>query len=190
MIVEAFLISVLVGFARRGRLHNLGRAPLRHIYLFFVPVLCFALACTMLWTSGNRHIVPYVRMVNVLQYVVLLIGIAVNIRLAWVWLIGLGTFSNFLVLAANGGVMPVSLSALKRADLLDLVESTEIMVRHSIMGPHTVLKPLADIMPIPGVAFIAPQVASIGDLLIAAGIFMFIQHFMLTPAPEKAAECV
>lgn len=178
MITEAFILSILIGFIRRGKLSNLAHVPLRHFYLFILPLVIFAAAYAAMRATGNESLLPYVRAANVLQYVVLLAAIVLNLHLGGMWLAGVGTFLNALVLAVNGGVMPVGMNALRTAGLTDLLHSKQDFIRHAIMSSETHLKAIADIIPIPGFAFIMPQVASIGDLLIAVAVFIFVQQYM------------
>ena len=89
-------------------------------------------------------------------------------------LIGFGFFLNFLVIAFNGGSMPVSLDALgpKAHDIFLQAEQTQRVLTHSILTSETPLWFLADIIPIP-LPFIR-YVASVGDIFISVGIFLFV----------------
>jgi hypothetical protein len=178
---------MLIGFIRRGRLGNLGRAPLRHFYLFVLPFATFALAYAASRATGGDSYVTYIRAANIVQYLILLTAIGLNLHLYGMWLAGIGTFLNFLVLAVNGGVMPVSMKALQAARLTYLLEGEHSFIRHAIMTPETRLKAIADIIPVPGYGFIMPQVASIGDLLIAVAVFILIQRYMCVPASDAKA---
>lgn len=178
MIIEAFILSILIGFIRRGNLGNLGRTPLRHFYLFVLPIALFAAAYYALCALGGKHFLLYIRAANLLQYVILLTAIGLNLHLSGMWLAGIGTFLNFLVMTVNGGVMPVSMKALQTARLTDLMNPEHGLLRHAIMTPETHLKAIADIIPIPGYAFIMPQVASVGDLMVAVAVFVLVQRYM------------
>lgn len=185
MIIEAFTLSILIGFIRKGRLHNLGQAPLRYFYVFIIP---FAILAGMMLTSlagKNTAWQPYVRAANIVQYATILAAVALNLHMRELWSAAVGTFLNLLVIAANGGVMPMSARALRVAGLHQMLdpERTSRFIRHAIMTPDTRLKPLADIIPVPGFALIA-QVASIGDLLISVAVFVFVQRYMLAPAAD------
>lgn len=184
MITEAFVLSILVGFLRRGRLGNLGRVPLRHFYLFVLPLVVFTGAYLASRTTADGSLLPYVRAANILQYVVLLAAIGLNLHLRGMWLAGVGTLLNFLAVAANGGMMPVSKRALEAARLTELLNAQHGFIRHAIMTPETHLKPLGDIIPVPGFAFILPQVASIGDVLVAVAVFVLVQWYMCSAARD------
>ena len=87
-----------------------------------------------------------------------------------------------------GGVMPISESAARAAGLwalLDPAENTKL-IRHVIMTPETRLRLLTDFIPIP-VPYIR-AVLSIGDVVLAIGIFVLIQRFMVKPSPGARLE--
>jgi len=189
LIIEAFTLSILIGFIRKGRLYNLGRAPLRYFYVFIIP---FAILAGMMLTSlagKNTAWQPYVRAANIVQYATILTAVALNLHMRELWSAAVGTFLNLLVIAANGGVMPMSAKALRVAGLTQLLdpERTSRFIRHAIIAPDTRLKLLTDIIPVPvpvpGFRFIS-QVASIGDLLISVAVFVFVQRYMLAPAAD------
>lgn len=182
MIIEGFLLSVVVGFIRKGRLRNLGRIPLRHFYLFCLPFLLFA--AVSLISIGHKSWMPYIRIADVGQYVFLLIAIFLNFHMREMWLVAAGTLSNFTALAANGGMMPVSPQALETAGLVRALGSDPI--RHALMTPATHLKPLADVIPVHTFSAFLSQVISAGDILIAIGLFILVQHYMCYPTKEAS----
>ena len=180
MIFESMILSILVGFVRRGVLANLAKMPLRRPYLFVLPFAMYIGACALMRAAGGDTLLLYLRIVNILQYALLLAAIALNIHIVEMRVIGAGTFANSLVLTANGGVMPVSLRAADLAGAGELFRSGRSLqlLRHVIMTPDSRLKPLADIIPVPGFGFRLPEVASVGDVLIAIGIFVLVQRYM------------
>lgn len=92
-----------------------------------------------------------------------------NRRLAGLALVGLGLAANALVVAVNGA-MPVSTAAAARAGvhLSGLPGDT----RHARTGPHTELGLLGDVVPV--ALPLRPEVASPGDLMVAAGVGLFL----------------
>lgn len=189
MNVEAAVLSILVGLLRKGRISNLGRIPLRGTYVFAVPLVLCALAIVFTHhTDNSRAYLIGTRITNVLQYVVLLTAIGLNLHIRELRIVGAGAFMNFLALTVNGGVMPISESAARAAGLwalLDPAENTKL-IRHVIMTPETRLRLLTDFIPIP-VPYIR-AVLSIGDVVLAIGIFVLIQRFMVKPSPGARLE--
>ncbi|HET6456071.1 MAG TPA: DUF5317 domain-containing protein [Armatimonadota bacterium] len=184
MIVEAFVLSIIVGFIRKGSLRNLSRVPIRHFYLFCLPFLIFAAVSTIAVSMRHESLMPYIRPADICQYVILLAAIFLNFHMREMWVVGAGVLSNLAVLAANGGTMPVSMEALKRAGLAGALGSQP--VRHAILTPETRLKPLADIIPVHTFSSFMSQVISAGDILIAIGLFILIQSYMCRPAKEPS----
>jgi len=190
MIFESMLLSIIVGFIRRGKLTNLAHIPLRRIYLFAVPLALYAVAYLLMRTTNDHILLLCTRATNILQYVVLLAAIGVNLHIREMRLMGLGTFLNFLALSVNGGVMPVHPRAVELAGMtamFDAQRGTEL-VRHLIMTPETRLKLLIDIIPLPGYGPHLPEVASIGDVLLAIGIFVLVQRYMCSPRSWSKAK--
>lgn len=200
MILELAVISILVGLIRRGSLRNLGNIPVRHIYVFALSLLILPCVFLLMHVYGRETALPFVRAANIVQYVLLLIAVVLNLHIKEMRLAALGVFFQFLVIVANGGVMPVSKWAIRAAgvDWMFKLETTAGFVRHSIMGSDTRLWFLGDIIPIPGEALkgIIPipalinfikEVASIGDVFIAIAVFIIIQHYMLHDTKKLGA---
>lgn len=185
MILEAFILSIIIAFARRGRLHGLSVIPLRKWYLFILP---FALSAVVVAAGQIGNPEPrllYIKIANVVQYILLLSAIAVNLHIREMWMIGVGTLCNALVVAANSGMMPVSAKALELAGMGYLLDPGQFdwNIRHVLMTVSTRLGFLADIIPVPGIGKIMPEVASIGDMLLAIGVFIIVQRYMRRPIP-------
>jgi hypothetical protein len=95
------------------------------------------------------------------------------------WVIGAGLAANWIVMAANGGHMPVTYEALVAAGRAHLVESTMpgtlVFGTKDILLPlaETQLWPLSDIFVIPP-PFPIPSVFSLGDALLALGMFRLV----------------
>lgn len=182
MIIEAFFLSILVAFLRRGKLQNLGRSPIRHVWLFGMSFLLMAAVEALGVSKYGESLRVVIRSANIIQYVVLLAAIAANFHIREMWLAGFGTFLNALVVAVNGGAMPVSARALQVAGYEEMLrpEVVSKFVRHSIMSSSTHLKLIADIIPVPKLLILPPQVLSIGDALVAIAVFIFVQRYMVS----------
>lgn len=78
--------------------------------------------------------------------------------------------------------MPVSARALQVAGYEEMLrpEVVSKFVRHSIMSSSTHLKLIADIIPVPKLLILPPQVLSIGDALVAIAVFIFVQRYMVS----------
>ena len=76
--------------------------------------------------------------------------------------------------------MPVLLSSLYKAGLNDsvLVLKEGIYVTHALVTEKTLLRFLADVIPLPA-PFPDPSVVSVGDLLMFCGVFLLFQNAIL-----------
>lgn len=95
-------------------------------------------------------------------------------------LIIIGVLMNFIVMAVNGGRMPVSLSA---SEVLgpyytDMLKSGSVISKHYMMDASTRLSLLGDIIPL-SKPYPRTQVISIGDVVMNFGMFLFIQSIMV-----------
>jgi hypothetical protein len=104
-----------------------------------------------------------------------------NRRLPGMWLVGLGLLANWAVILANGGHMPITFEALVAAGKGNLVSTptagTLVFGSKDVLLPgiETRLGFLSDIFVIPP-PFPIPTVFSVGDALIALGMFGLVQH--------------
>jgi len=93
-----------------------------------------------------------------------------------------GVALNLLVIVANGGFMPIAPEALVQAGIVESTQSVTLYSRRpaskGVVLPReeTALWWLSDII---ALRFPIRNVISIGDILIAVGIFLFIQKTML-----------
>ncbi len=99
-----------------------------------------------------------------------------NRRLAGMWLIGLGLGLNFLVIALNGGFMPISPQAASRLVPEAILAKQQIGVRFGfgkdilLLAENTKLVWLSDRF-LPPIWFSYQVAFSFGDILIAIGAF-------------------
>jgi hypothetical protein len=111
-----------------------------------------------------------------------------NLRVAGVPLITLGLIANATVVAANGA-MPVSIVAAFHAGvpIADIASGQDS--RHEIAGYDTVWRSLGDVIPVP--LPVRPEVVSVGDVLVAAGLAELVVVGMLRrrrDEPGRATE--
>jgi len=182
MNTEAAILGVIVGVLRKGSLSNLARIPFRGAYVFAIPLVLFVVATVLTYRTADEALIrTAVRAMNILLYVVLLLAIVWNRHIREMKLLGLGAFLNFVALTANGGVMPVSRWAAETAGMLEFLERMK-GVRHVVMDGGSRFRPLTDIIPVP--IPILTTVLSVGDVILAVGIFLLIQRYMCPPTGE------
>jgi len=172
MLLDAVVLTIIVSFLAGGRPGKLKDIELRGIVVF---VLAAAVRVTLdvLGAKGSpaaRTIGPWL---SIAAYVGLLAALWLNRHLWPLRLVGLGVLLNLLVVAANGGSMPVDRQLAVRLcapRLIELLDSPSYVV-HKPITPQTRLRPLADVLALP-MLYPRPKwfsPGSVGDILITLG---------------------
>ncbi len=116
----------------------------------------------------------------VFSYALLIGGIVLNKKNKYFLVIGLGILLNFVVIALNRG-MPVSLETVAKYGspeaALKIKQSFDFI--HISMSSETLLKFLADIIPMPTLLPLGMSLVSVGDLFLSLGIFLVVQKQMV-----------
>ncbi len=181
-------LSVLVGYLLGGRLRTFERLRLR--WWALAPL---GLALQAMPLPDARHGTDLLVRVVLFScsFVMLLLFVGANIRVAGLPLLFVGLTLNFVVIAANGG-MPVSQDALEasgQADVLELLLQDE-GAKHHLLTSDDHLTFLGDVIP---VGTPIKQVMSVGDVFVYAGLAWLIVAVMrertagLAPAAETEA---
>lgn len=93
-----------------------------------------------------------------------------NRMLPWMWLVAVGGAGNLAAIAANGGVMPASPSALARAGMSAASED----FANSTAVTHARLPWLGDVFAVPE-GWPLSNVFSAGDVLLVLGAFLLVR---------------
>ncbi len=108
-------------------------------------------------------------------------------------LIGLGLLLNFAVIMLNGGFMPITPEALIQTGYDSYAPQLETGYRVA-RTKNIVMEPgearlwfLSDILVLPR-PFPIPSVVSVGDVVIAAGVFFFLREPMFRKAPVSLTQ--
>lgn len=165
--------ALVVGYACGGRLERLGELRLRHGFLV-VAALLAQLAGG--FVGGNAY--PLGLLVSVALVAVFL---RLNVGVRGTGLVALGLLSNVLVVGLNGA-MPVSASASGRAGIStqDILSGAD--PRHELAGPGTRLRWLGDVIPV--LLPVRPEVVSVGDVLVIAGLAELLVVGMTRRRPQ------
>ena len=169
MLLDAAVLTIIVGLIGGGRvgwLKDLGlRAP-----GVFVAAALVRIALVVMGAREAPATEQIGGVLHVATYLVLLLGLWLNRHLRAVWVVALGVALNVLVIAANGGSMPVDRELAVQAGNTRLVRMME-SPRHVIHTPVTAetrLKPLADVLLLPR-PYPNPHVFSVGDVFVTIG---------------------
>lgn len=174
MLIEAAILGLVIGYLFGGRLKNLATVEFKGL----VPIVA---AVVLQYGSqfasdfGLTVLRPYGPVIFLCSFVLILWVIWMNRRIPPLVLTGLGVFLNILVIAANGGKMPVSPEALHAGGLshyLQPLQGQEVLT-HQVLSDATRLRFLADIFALPK-AYPRARVFSVGDVLLSLGVVWFL----------------
>jgi hypothetical protein len=154
----------LLGFVLGGSISPLATLPLRGRWLVVVAVVAQAAGGVAAWAADSSTAYTLGLTASALAA----LGFCVrNLAVRGVPLVTLGLLLNATVVLANGA-MPVSTAAAARAGTSTASIAAGSDPRHALADDATTLRNLGDIVPVP--LPLLPEVASPGDVLVAAGL--------------------
>lgn len=176
-ILTLVLLSLAVALLRGGRLTRLAQVPFRHGYLVVLSLIIQVVIFSSWWSDLGGD--PWTASLYLLSLLILTAWFALNVRLPGMAMIGLGLLLNLAAIAANGGRMPASSSALEYAGMVARIADPQqaIHTNSTLATGETRLYYLTDIFALPGQIPLA-NVFSIGDVFIALGGMYFLQRVL------------
>jgi hypothetical protein len=187
LVVLVILAAALVPLTR-GRLSALLDARFASPWLLLAAV---ALQVAALWIPGD--VGAWRAAGHVASFPFGVAFVWANRYLPGLWVVALGAISNAMAIAANGGVMPASESAVRTAGL---EAAPDGFVNSAVLDDPNLLF-LGDVFALPA-SWPFANVFSVGDILIAAGAAYLIHatcgsrlvpaRFHRVPTPTLAAE--
>jgi hypothetical protein len=171
------VLGLVSGLARGGKVSNLGQVELRYPALVAAGLVLQVGAEV---TAGPRPTMGGI-VVLCASYVLLAAFVTANRHIPGALIIAGGLVLNLAVIVANRG-MPVSLQAARVAGI-DPGAYLDSAVKHRRMLPSTPLGFLGDVIPIPYLR----TVVSVGDVVIAAGIFRLVDALVRYDPRHRAA---
>ena len=168
--------ALAIAMLRGGRLVNLGDVELRSWWLLIVAL---ALQFGTRFVTSDESL-EWVGISMVLaSFALLLILVITNRDKRGMWIAGIGVLANFLVIAINGG-MPVLAEAAEVASGFTISEpDLSGTFKHTLMGEATRLPFLGDVIPLRFVGI--SEVISLGDVFLALGLGVFLEHDLRRP---------
>lgn len=167
----AILIALVAARSLGARLTRLASVRLRATYLVFASLGTQLVLFTRLAElvpsrlSGSIHVVTYALLIAFLM---------ANIRYRALWICAAGLAANTTAIVANGGRMPISLSAWTESGRpAALITARGYYNNNVLAGSHAVLSWLGDVFVLPRGIPLATAF-SIGDLLIVFGAIAFV----------------
>ncbi|MFA6940590.1 MAG: DUF5317 domain-containing protein [Clostridiaceae bacterium] len=167
MFIEVIIFAVIIGYLLKGRLKNIDIMSIKVLYLVLTGFLIkFIIVMSIQHGLIIRGTLTYI--LYSIQYLLLLIFVIINRKNKYILIMGIGFLINALPIFINGGAMPVSASA---ALSVGLTKPIWMEGLYRAIDGTTKLNFLGDIIPYNiGRAY----VISIGDIILAVGLFLFI----------------
>jgi hypothetical protein len=184
LLLASIVAAIIVAWMRGGELSRLGEVKFKFWWLVLVLALVQSLAIRHLYSTSRLSWWHPRPLIMIFSYAILWAVVLWNLYLPGMWLVLSGVTLNLVVIAANGGYMPITPDALARIGAGDLAYG---MLSGSVVrGSKDVLLRsfeahfwwLGDILVIPE-PFPRPTAMSMGDLVLAVGVFLFIVRVMV-----------
>src|SRR3954465_6171735 len=161
----AYLLVLLSVPLLRGRLSALADVPLRRPELAIAAIVVQIVVISLL-PSGNHTLHTTAHLAS---YGLLGLFAFANRRITGVPVIALGGLSNFVAIAANGGVMPTRASA---ADSVANTAAADEFINSRVLE-HPKLQFLGDVFATPA-SWPLHNVFSIGDMILIVGVAVLV----------------
>ncbi|NSW90566.1 MAG: DUF5317 domain-containing protein [Firmicutes bacterium] len=174
-----YIISVVLGIVAAlivgGKFSNFVNFKFRKGLLIIFGLL-IQYAAQIATQRYSYKIINNALLINAVIYCLLFAGFWFNRKYLGINVIALGTGLNALVILLNKGRMPVSYEVLLKNDLQQAINMVKegLDFKHMFIDEGAKLAFLADIIEPPGIFGYFMRVVSIGDLIIALGICIFI----------------
>ena len=188
MLLGGIALGLIAGLVAGGRLRNLADVRLRWIAaIFFAVILRYVTEAALARDLPLAETLRVPLLVG--SYGLLLVGTWVNRRRPGLAIAFVGILSNAVVIAINGGYMPIWEPSLVAAGLspADVTSSLHILLPPPIDAEFLRhLGPLSDVVPIP--IPVVRNVASLGDVVISLGLSFFLFATVLRSPQQAVAE--
>jgi hypothetical protein len=171
VIAAAVIVSILF----KGRIYNLSKLRFKRVWLVF-PAFIIQVVLQVIINKGYILEPTFSLLFQGISYGLLLFAFWFNRGYFGILTMGAGCFLNALVIMLNGGKMPVSAHILNRLNLFHEMEILRLGLdsKHSLLTEGARLAFLADVIYLPYFPGIGMRIVSIGDLVTAAGLFIFV----------------
>lgn len=174
LLIDFIVVGLVVGFLLRGRLANLAEVEVRGLLLAVLAVVV-QYGGQYVTNAGWLDVRPYAPYIYLATLLFLFVVIWLNRKNPAIVLMGAGILLNFLVIAVNGGKMPVSAEGLVRSGMEEYIEvlQGDDILTHQLLGEATRLAFLADVFVLPE-PYPLPKLFSIGDVVLGVGACWFL----------------
>lgn len=184
LLVMSGVAGLLVGWARGGRVGNLGQLNLRFAWIVAIAAMVQIGIVFQALRASNPGLAGALLIGS---YLAVLLVCWLNRAYRGLWLVGLGVLLNLLVVLPQGGLMPVTPEALHLAGRPAPSEvGGRLIISKDVVLPREVtpLWAISDRFVVPSGVPMA-GVFSPGDVIIAGGLAIFLAGAMDSAAAEE-----
>jgi len=183
LIVYFLIISIILGFIRKGNILGLADLNLKYLPCVFIAFLIEASISYITPPSPIYGRIMLMGFVSV-EYSFLFYFIWMNRSQHEILIMGVGILLNFMAIIFNHGSMPISDYIYKLPALVDKIAVIQksLMPEYIVITKDVSLWFLGDIfyVPIPTSTFM-----SVGDIPLGVGAFLLVQNAMLSFRQKK-----
>lgn len=183
MFIEVIILSIIIGLVRGGKLSGFKKVNFRRMWFLILSLIIqyFLVGINFIEEIYSLDIVfRFNKELAILSYILLFVGIVINLRYRSLWVVLAGSVMNFSVMAANGWKKPVLVEGLELIGLKDpdiLLEQGKLPL-YTPLVEETKLAVLGDIMTVSR-PYPYPHIFSLGGFIISLGLFTLIQEIMM-----------
>ena len=170
------LLSLALAWVRGAPPTRLAQVRVRWLIL---PLLSFAIQ-SMVFVRFENTLVTFAPWLHLGSLALLIIFFTANVQYRSLVVVGVGVLLNLIVIASNGGYMPVRAADVERIGFVDVAAQLQAdgrFQKSTILHDGTAFPWLADVihLPLPG----PDRLISIGDVFVALGAFLFVQEALV-----------
>ena len=177
MIIEAVLLGIIIGLVRGGKISRLKYINLQGSFLFIIAIILH-IGIIIMNLGVFEYNTNYYTIMLTSSYILILVGLIINIHSKYFILMISGLIINFICFASNNFRFPINSNAVKLSygnEFYQHLINNEI--KFFIPLEEAKLKFLGNTIYI-NMPYINDLIISIGDIVVAIGIILFIQSIM------------
>lgn len=181
MFIEPSVLGILIAKLKGGKFKKLENVEIKGLYLIFISALIqVGLSLIKRFNTDFSEVIysNYLIYIIFISYLLLIRVALLNIKKVYMKLFLIGIILNLVVIMANSGKMPVSITGFKGIYTESELPEREFDIKHTNVNKDTKFRLLADIILIDR-PYPLPKILSLGDLFIMGGVFFFFHSEML-----------
>jgi hypothetical protein len=172
----AVLIGLLIGRLRKGKFEKIGYLRIKYPLLIVSGIIIqISIFILKLGLTDIQSIIPDILLVA--SYIVLLVGMILNVSISYMYLVLTGAALNFIMMSLNGFRTGITLNAAKAVYSQEIIE---LLISGNIRY-FTIISEdkfyMGGFIPLSRI-FLYPAIMTIGDVILYIGMILMIQKIM------------